>query len=46
MAAEALERQWIGIDLTYLAIGAVKTQAKNSFLREREAGHCHWHARR
>lgn len=26
MAAEALGRQWIGIDLTYLAIGAVKQQ--------------------
>lgn len=26
MAAEALDRQWIGIDLTYLAIGAVKQQ--------------------
>ena len=24
MSAESLERQWIGIDLTYLAIGAVK----------------------
>ena len=31
MAAEALERQWIGIDLTYLAIGAVKTQAEKFF---------------
>ena len=26
IAAEQLERQWIGIDLTYLAIGAVKLQ--------------------
>ena len=31
MAAEALERQWIGIDLTYLSIGAVKTQAEKFF---------------
>ena len=31
MAAKALERQWIGIDLTYLAIGAVKTQAEKFF---------------
>ena len=31
MAAEALGRQWIGIDLTYLAIGAVKTQAEKFF---------------
>lgn len=26
IAAEQLERQWVGIDLTYLAIGAVKIQ--------------------
>ena len=31
MAAESLERKWIGIDLTYLAIGAVKTQAEKFF---------------
>ncbi|MDE0085732.1 MAG: DNA methyltransferase [Candidatus Poribacteria bacterium] len=31
MAAESLGRQWIGIDLTYLAIGAVKTQAEKFF---------------
>ena len=31
LAAEAAERQWIGIDLTYLAIGAVKMQAQHFF---------------
>ena len=31
MAAEELNRQWIGIDLTYLAIGAVKHQCEKLF---------------
>ncbi len=31
MAAEDLERQWIGIDLTYLATGAVKIQIEKFF---------------
>ena len=31
MAAEALKREWIGIDLTYLAIGAVKHQIEKYF---------------
>ena len=31
MAAESLKRQWIGIDLTYLAVGVVKTQAEQFF---------------
>ena len=31
MAAEALKRQWIGIDLTYLATGAVKHQIEKYF---------------
>ena len=31
LAAEATERQWIGIDLTYLAIGVVKMQAEKFF---------------
>ena len=31
MAAEELNRQWIGIDLTYLAIGAVKHQIERYF---------------
>ena len=30
-ASEALNRQWIGIDLTYLAIGAVKHRIEDSF---------------
>ena len=31
MAAESLNRQWIGIDLTYLATGAVKHQIEKFF---------------
>ena len=31
MAAESLNRQWIGIDLTYLATGAVKHQIEKYF---------------
>ena len=31
MAAETLKRQWIGIDLTYLATGAVKHQIEKYF---------------
>ncbi len=31
MSAEELNRQWIGIDLTYLAIGAVKDQIERYF---------------
>ena len=31
MAAEALERHWIGIDLTYLAIGAIKQRIEERF---------------
>ena len=31
MAAEKLEREWIGIDLTYLATGAVKLQIEKLF---------------
>ena len=31
MAAEELNRQWIGIDLTYLATGAVRHQIENLF---------------
>ena len=31
MAAEGLKRQWIGIDLTYLATGAVKHQIEKYF---------------
>ena len=31
MAAEALKREWIGIDLTYLATGAVKHQIEKYF---------------
>lgn len=31
MAAESLNRQWIGIDLTYLATGAVKHQIEKLF---------------
>ena len=31
MAAEELNRQWIGIDLTYLATGAVKNQIEKFF---------------
>ncbi len=33
MAAEFLKRQWIGIDLTYLATGAVKLQIEKYFPR-------------
>ena len=35
MAAEALDRHWIGIDLTYLAIGAVKDQFEKLFPQHR-----------
>ena len=31
MAAETLKREWIGIDLTYLATGAVKLQIEKYF---------------
>ena len=31
MAAEKLERKWIGIDITYLATGAVKVQIEKFF---------------
>ena len=37
MAAEALNRQWIGIDLTYLAIGAVKHQFETMFPQHRDS---------
>lgn len=33
LAAEATERNWIGIDLTYLAIGVVKKQAEADFFK-------------
>ena len=35
MAAETLDRHWIGIDLTYLAIGAVKDQFEKLFPQHR-----------
>ena len=37
MAAESQERQWIGIDLTYLAIGAVKLQIEKFFPQLRDS---------
>ena len=36
MAAEELNRRWIGIDLTYLAIGAVKQQFERLFPQHRD----------
>lgn len=36
MAAEKLNRQWIGIDLTYLAIGAVEQQFERLFPQHRD----------
>ena len=36
MAAEELDRQWIGIDLTYLATGAVKIQVEKFFPQLRD----------
>ena len=37
MAAEELNRQWIGIDLTYLAIGAVEQQFDRLFPQHRDS---------
>ena len=37
MAAEELNREWIGIDLTYLAIGAVKHQIERYFPQLRDS---------
>ncbi len=37
MAAEELGRQWIGIDLTYLATGAVKIQVEKFFPQLRDS---------
>ncbi len=37
MAAESQERQWIGIDLTYLATGAVKMQVEKFFPQLRDS---------
>lgn len=37
MAAEELNRHWIGIDLTYLAIGAVKQQIEKYFPQLRDS---------
>lgn len=37
MAAESQERQWIGIDLTYLATGAVKMQIEKFFPQLRDS---------
>ena len=37
MAAEELNREWIGIDLTYLAIGAVRHQFETSFPQHRDS---------
>ncbi len=37
MAAQRLSRQWVGIDLTYLAIGAVKQQIEKLFPSIRDA---------
>ena len=39
MAAEELNRQWIGIDLTYLAIGAVNGQFEKLFPQQRNNVH-------
>ena len=39
MAAEELNRQWIGIDLTYLAIGAVNDQFEKLFPQQRNNVH-------
>ena len=38
MAAEELNRHWIGIDLTYLAIGAVNQQFERLFPQHRGSG--------
>ena len=37
MAAESLNRNWIGIDLTYMAIGAVNQQFEKLFPQHRDA---------
>ena len=37
MAAEELDRRWIGIDLTYLAIGAVRIQVEKFFPQLRDS---------
>ena len=37
MAAEDLDRRWIGIDLTYLAIGAVRQQFERLFPQHRDS---------
>ena len=39
MAAEGLNRQWIGIDLTYLAISAVEQQFDRLFPQHRDTVH-------